>query len=155
METFILLLAAGLIMICAEVFLPGGILGALGGLALLGAVIVGFVNFGPATGGYIALALIIVVGAVVVVWIRFFPHTRAGQALTLSGSMAGAKSADRRLQELAGQSGRAVTDLRPAGMALIAGRKYDVISEGPLIQRNEPISVLRVKGNRVIVRRQE
>ena len=42
---YVALLAAGLLLIVAEVFVPGGVAGVLGGLALLGAMGVGLAAF--------------------------------------------------------------------------------------------------------------
>jgi membrane-bound serine protease (ClpP class) len=54
---------------------------------------------------------------------------------------------------LLGHSGTALTVLRPAGTAKIEGRRVDVIAEGNFIEAGAPITVVRVEGNRVTVRR--
>ncbi len=152
MQIFILLLTAGLFLLAAEIFLPGGVLGILGGMALLGAVVAGFAAFGPAIGAYIALAILIGGSAGIFLWIKLFPRTRVGRALTLQHTESEYKASDADTRNLAGQSGKAVTDLRPAGIARIGNRKYDVVSEGPLIGRGSAVQVLKVDGNRIVVR---
>ena len=54
---------------------------------------------------------------------------------------------------LAGVRGIADSDLRPAGIAEIVGRRYDVVTEGDYIAAGEPIEVLRDDGWRRVVRR--
>ena len=50
------------------------------------------------------------------------------------------------------QQGRAITDLRPAGKALIAGELVHVISNGQYVPANATVEVIEVRGNEVIVR---
>jgi membrane-bound serine protease (ClpP class) len=52
-----------------------------------------------------------------------------------------------------GKTGRATSPLRPAGIAQFDGERVDVISEGELIEPGEQIKVIRVDGNRIVVRR--
>jgi membrane-bound serine protease (ClpP class) len=56
------------------------------------------------------------------------------------------------LTSLMGRQGVAVTKLRPAGIALINNEKIDVMAEGNLIEKDQPIEVIKVEGNRVVVR---
>jgi len=63
------------------------------------------------------------------------------------------KPADRSpMAALVGQTGEALTVLRPAGKARIDGRLYDVVSDGPYIDRGGAITVTQVSGNRIVVR---
>lgn len=52
-----------------------------------------------------------------------------------------------------GATGTAVTDLRPAGVADIAGRRVDVITEGEFVAAGTPIEVVVDEGYRRVVRR--
>ncbi|MDE2705843.1 MAG: hypothetical protein OXI35_12300 [Gemmatimonadota bacterium] len=54
-------------------------------------------------------------------------------------------------ETLLGQTGQAVTTLRPAGRAQFGERVVDVVSEGAYIERGEQVEVLKVAGNRVVV----
>ncbi len=55
-------------------------------------------------------------------------------------------------QHLLGQSGRTVTPLVPAGKAKFGHEVIDVVSEGLLIDPEQPVVVIEVSGNRVVVR---
>ncbi len=55
-------------------------------------------------------------------------------------------------QLLLGKSGTAETTLRPSGKALIEGKVYAVESDGEFIEQGTPITVIRVRGNRILVR---
>ena len=54
-------------------------------------------------------------------------------------------------EELLGQTGEALTTLRPSGRAQFGERVVDVVSEGSYIERGEQVEVLKVAGNRVVV----
>ena len=43
--------------------------------------------------------------------------------------------------------------LRPAGIADIGGARVDVVSDGEFIEPGAAVQVVRVDGNRVVVRR--
>lgn len=149
-EMFIILLVSGLVLIGAEIFVPGGIIGTLGGMALVGAIIAGFYAF-PAYGGYIAIAIVFLGGLAIYLWIKIFPTTRIGKKMTVSNDLSTSKSADPKLTELAGKKGQAVSALRPSGYAMIEGRRVDVVTRGEMISKDEPIRVVNVEGSRVIV----
>ena len=62
-------------------------------------------------------------------------------------------SVDTRLDaQLVGHEGSTLTPLRPAGMALIDGKKVDVVSRGAFIDKDARIRVVELSGNRVVVR---
>ncbi len=51
-----------------------------------------------------------------------------------------------------GLTGTVVTDLRPAGTAVINNRRVDVVSRGEYLDKGTEIIVLEVEGNRVVVK---
>ena len=53
---------------------------------------------------------------------------------------------------LAGEKGVTVTKLYPAGKARIAGRVYDVVSNGPMVDKGEEVVVIEAQGNRIVVK---
>jgi membrane-bound serine protease (ClpP class) len=55
--------------------------------------------------------------------------------------------------ELEGQLGQAKTDLRPAGIAIIMERRYDVVSEGDFVKQGETVQVVGIRDGRIIVRK--
>ncbi len=59
---------------------------------------------------------------------------------------------DMNFAPLVGKSGVAETTLRPSGKAAIEGKIYYVESEGEFIDQGEPVTVVRVRGNRIVVR---
>ncbi len=153
-QIFAVLLGAGLLLLGAEIFVPGGILGSFGGLLLLGAMIAGFPAF-PGYGHFVAIGILFLVGVAIALWIKFFPRSRVGQAMTVSRDESDFSAVEDGLDELVGAQGEARSDLRPAGFAMINGHRVDVVTQGGMIDRGTPITVVEVEGNRVVVRQSD
>jgi len=147
----ILLLAIGMLLIGGEIFAPGAILGTVGGFALIGAIIVAF-SINIKLGFYAAFGILILSVISVYAWVKFFPRTSMGRKMTLieDGTLFKAFGSK---QALLGKSGTAYSDLRPAGFAMIDGRRVDVVAEGGIIDKGLPVKVVKVEGNRVVVRK--
>jgi len=152
MSWILFLSITGIILLCMEVFLPGAVLGVVGGICLLVAVIITYVLFGVDAGNAAFLALVIGSAAALFAWIKFFPRTRFGKVLITSRNLSDSKSADSH-QELMGQTGRALTPLRPSGTAQIGNQRVDVVAETGLIDPESQIKVIQVDGSRVVVRK--
>jgi len=88
----------------------------------------------------------------VAIWIKLFPRSRVGQKMTLSENGMAFKASESK-QAFLGKTGTAYSSLRPAGFALIDGERVDVIAEGGIIDKGLPIVVIKVEGNRVVVRK--
>jgi membrane-bound serine protease (ClpP class) len=149
-QAFMVLLIAGLLLVGAEIFVPGAILGVIGGLCLVGAIVTGFMAF-PDAGTYIAILIVLLIGVVIWLWVRIFPRTRLGRSMTVEQDLSTSKAADPSLTQFVGKTGEAASDLRPAGFAILDGQRVDVVSDGHLIRKGAKITVLRVEGVRVVV----
>jgi membrane-bound ClpP family serine protease len=154
LEMYVLLTVLGMIFFGLELFVPGGILGAIGAMLLLAAVVIGFSDDVLGRDGGVVGAIVMLVGlcGYVVLILRMFPSTPVGRLLTLSNDMKASKASDDSDDDLAGAAGSAHTDLRPAGIALLNGRRVDVVAEGNWISQGAPVRVVEVRGNRVVVR---
>ena len=143
----IALLALGFILLFLEIFVPGGVLGVLGVLAMAYGCYLAFDL--SAAWGSAAVGLSVIVAVVAV---RLVARSRLGRKLVLDD--AGArdwKAAEAGLEELVGQEGQTLTQLRPAGLAEIAGRRLDVVADNELIAAGVAVRVVEVEGNRVVV----
>ncbi len=141
----------GLAMLAIEVIVPGMILGALGLLALGGAVAVAYSGFGFVWGTFALGIIVLVVSAGFVLWLYLFPRTFIGRRLMLN-STSGVMVTDAARESLVGQTGIALTGLRPSGRAEIAGKRYDVVAEGGLVKAQAAIRVVGTDGMRIVVR---
>jgi membrane-bound serine protease (ClpP class) len=142
----VLFIGGGLIFLFLEIFIPsGGILG------LLSIASAGFGIFGLFYQGEVLMGFAAIVGTVTaaVLGIRF-----GLQRLSFAGSLPPetATSVDARIESLLGKDGVTYTPLRPAGVAIIDGRKVDVVTLGQFIDQNVPVRVIDNSGNRVVVK---
>ncbi len=155
------LLYAGLLFVGAlfmgflEIFIPSGGLVALLAAGLAAASLY-FAFAEGVVAGCAFLAAALVGGAfTAAAGFRLFPHTRFGRRLLLgrpSPELNRPRFTEFDPAALQGQEGAAWTALRPAGTAVIGGQRLDVVTEGAFIEKDARVRVVRVEGNRVVVR---
>ncbi|MBK8181178.1 MAG: hypothetical protein IPK67_20320 [Planctomycetes bacterium] len=150
----ILLLAAGILFVFAEVFFVSfGVLAVLAAASFIAACVSAFA-ISTTVGIWFLIAVALLAPTATLAAFHLFPKSPLGKHFVARGlSFDSQKSFDDRDLGLAGQSGVAEGPLRPAGIARIAGRRVDVVTRGELIDHGEPILVLEVSGNRVVVGR--
>lgn len=148
---FITLLITAFLLLGAEIYVPGGVLGSIGAGCMIGAVVVAF-RMSP-TMGWASLAgvmLLTVVGAIF--WFAFFPRSPAGKRLTLEADGATFKIELPHFAALADRQGITRSPLRPSGAAEFDGRRYDVTAANGLwIDANVAVVVSNVRGSRIEV----
>ena len=151
----IILLLLGCALVVLEVFIPsGGILGILSGLAILGSIIFAF-RRDTTAGLSFALVALVAVPALLALAFRIWPHTPIGKAfLGELPSEDEIKPIDPR-RELVGHLGVAKSLMLPSGSVLINGHLIDAVAQGDAIEPGEPVVVVEVRANRVVVRRAE
>ncbi len=149
MELILILLAAGGLLLFAESVLPGMIAGLAGACCLVAAVIEGYVRFGGRTGNLILLGVLASLVAGFLLWLKYFPDSRVAK-IFISRQVVGEIGTEK--PELLDQTGTALSALRPAGTAVINGKRVDVVTEGQMIDPGAPIRVVAVEGMRVVVR---
>jgi membrane-bound serine protease (ClpP class) len=152
-----LMVIAGLLFMAVEIFvIPGhGVAALLGLIAVLAGIVLSIM--GPIPGpADVAIAVGAVVSSLTLVGVAawgLYSRMRAGDPL-LGGMLRRDEGYIAALPrpELEGIDGIALTDLRPAGTAEIAGERLDVVSEAGWITAGSPIRVLRAEGYRHVVR---
>lgn len=147
----VMLLIAGVLLLGAEIFSPGfGLTGALGLACLFGAIVFTAQSF---TEGLI-LTLLLLAAAGIVLAIVLTAASRGKLKIILrETSGTGTNPAAAPYAACLGKTGIAVTVLRPAGAAEIDGKRLDVVTQGEYLEAGTPVEVLRVEGNRIVVRK--
>lgn len=150
----LLLAIVGLALIVAEVlFVSFGVISVLAGVALIGAVFVGFQE--STAIGVVALVGEAIAAPIVLAFaFKLLPRTRFGKEMILAGPTVpgSAAAADPQLDALLHKHGTTLSPLRPAGYARIEGHKVDVVTRGEMLDANVAIIVVEVAGNRVVVK---
>lgn len=145
------LVIAGLMLIGAEVFVPGGVLGTLGAMALVAAIIMAFSIFSTETAVLVAFLLVVMSGGMIVLWIRIFPRTGLGRQMTVLRDLKDAKGGDCDRASLIGKTGVTCSALRPAGYVEIDHQRMDVVSNGDMIEVGTPVRVVALESNHLVV----
>src|SRR5262249_54971667 len=123
-----LLIALGLLLLAAELFIPsGGLLGVLSLAALVVGVAMTFLYSEDASTGIITLiGVFIAVPVLSSVLLHYWPKTPMGKRFFLAGPDEDATVAsmpvNMELEQLRGRFGKTVTALRPAGTTEFDGR---------------------------------
>jgi membrane-bound serine protease (ClpP class) len=125
------------------------IAGIAGCICIIAAVGMSYSKFGFHTGNYVLGGVLIASIVGIVCWLKYFPDSRIARRFVAHNTV-GDIGTDR--PELVGATGEALSQLRPSGMAVINGKRVDVVTEGSLIEKGTPIRVVAVEGLRVIVR---
>ena len=157
-----LLFIAGVALVVVEIFfVPGlGVPGVLGLVFVIAALVLALIGIPLDVSfetGVLADAmtrvLLSLLGAFVlaVVVMRLFSRTAMGQALVLQDAETGFLSAPS-ASDLVGQTGEALTDLRPAGKILIKGVRHEATSERAFVARGTRVRVIGKEGPELVVR---
>lgn len=152
----IILLIVGAGAFFIEVFVPSGgliFVAALG--STIGGIVLAFMNKGTTAGMLMILAALVLIPVSFVLACRMLPNSRMGRRMMLLKDQSqneGYSSQDAHERELLGKTGVALSNLRPAGVARIEDKKCDVVTEGEMIAKETEIEVIRVEGNRIVVR---
>ena len=148
MTLAVTLLIFGLILLFAEILLPGMVLGALALLSIGGSVAAAYMNtdYGHI---FLVIALLSIIGFTL--WfVLIFPKTRFANKLA-SPTAVGDLNIDH--LSLLERQGEAYTDLRPSGKANIDDKRFDVVTEGVFLEKGDPVRVVAVEGQRIVVRK--
>lgn len=149
----IVLFVVGIILIALEFFVPGGIIGMLGFLAVTGSLFLAtdnIVHMGVSILTSIGIAILTSIIMVKVLGKRMKIFRKI--VLRDSTSTESGYVSNKNRTELIGLEGTTVTQLRPAGTVLIEDERIDVVSEGSFIQKDKKVKIIKVEGSRIVVR---
>ncbi|MFZ7103446.1 MAG: NfeD family protein [Peptococcaceae bacterium] len=152
----VLLFLLGLILMVIEAFVPGfGIFGIGGLLAFITSIFL----VSPGFEAALISLTIAIIGTVVLVLVsmRFLTTRNFWKRIILGNKLVtedGYIASRQDLSQYIGEEGKALTVLRPAGtVELERGLRLDVVSGGEYIEKESRVRIIKVEGNRVIVRK--
>lgn len=148
----IVLQLAGVAVIIAEIILPSGGLLSVMAMGLFGySLYLVFAEVSTSMGMTLVIADIILIPVLVIVGLKLLARSPVTLHTQLSKEN-GVSSQAPELENYLGKEGKALTDLHPAGTALIDGKRLDVVSRGEYVERDSALLVIAVTGNQIIVR---
>lgn len=149
----IILLLVGIALAVVEMIIPGfGIAGVSGFAAIVAGLFVSSKTFGAAMFT-LAIVVILLCIAAVIVFKVVFSKTRKKSRLVLNESIDGGSTelTGEAAAKLVGKEGIALSSLRPSGIAMIDGKRMDVLAKGEFIAKGDPIVVTEVEGLHISV----
>ena len=152
----IALAVIGMVLIMVEIVIPGfGAAGISGGIALIAGLILGSAgNLAYAMFSLLIIVVLLIIFAVVVFRSALKGKiSRSPVVLNTSIDAGSTELFDDDMQSLIGKHGKTATALRPSGIAVIDGRRLDVVSLAEFIGKDEEVEVVRVEGVKILVRR--
>jgi membrane-bound ClpP family serine protease len=153
------LLILGLALIVAEICIPsGGLITIFSVCAFLGSGWFAWRAWWETSPGmwwsYVA-GVVILVPITLSLALYILPRTAVGKRIFLEGptldEVTPYQREQQRLAELVGKSGKTLTLLNPGGLVLVDGERMHAETRGLLLDPGEPVKVVAVKSNRVVV----
>lgn len=149
----IILFVIGLGLIVLELFVPGGIAGIIGFIAVIG-------SFFLASGNIVHMGLSLLIALILSVLVSILMIKVLGKKvkffrkiiLTDSTSTESGYVSNKTRSELVGVEGVTVTALRPSGTVAVGDERIDVVSEGAFIQKDKKVKIVKAEGSRIVVR---
>jgi membrane-bound serine protease (ClpP class) len=158
----------GLLLLAVEFFLfPGHFISAaLGTVAVLAALVLAMAGHLPGAPilpawDQVQIPLIKVFGSMIGAFLaalllgRYLPKStlfRKMELATATNTAEGYTASLGKAKGLIGVAGVAETNLRPSGKGRFGGELVDVVTEGDLIEKGKPITIVEVQGSRVVVK---
>ncbi|WP_425515812.1 NfeD family protein [Mesobacillus maritimus] len=149
----IILFVIGLGLIILELFVPGGIAGIIGFIAVIG-------SFFLASGNIVHMGISLLIALILSVLVSILMVKVLGKKvkffrkiiLTDSTSTDSGYVSNKTRNDLVGVEGVTITALRPAGTVKVGDERLDVVSEGGFIQKDKKVKIVKAEGSRIVVR---
>jgi membrane-bound serine protease (ClpP class) len=149
-EWAIILFVVGVVLMVSDLAIPShGVLTGLGIASVSGAIGVCF-YINTWLGFAILLASLGLFPAAMHWVVRYWPKTRGGRQLVLPGPQP--PLAPRPLPVQIGQTGTAVSELRPGGVCEFEGDRVEVTSELGIINAGQSVTVVDIVNRKPVVR---
>lgn len=150
MAFIIILIAAGVLLVLAEILLvPGvGVAGILGLISLGGSCFYAFNEFGPAAGTVVTVVNVLLVVALTIVVLR----SKTWKKLALKTNIDSKVNIFDETRLAVGDRGKTLTRLAPIGLAMIDSVKYEVKSFEGIINPGVEVEVVLIEENKIYVK---
>lgn len=152
----VLLFAAGVLLLMADIFLPTHGILTVSALGLLTwAVVRTFQHGGSQAGLLSVLACLVFLPTFAYGAVRFWPRTPIGRRIAPPNPIVTAYDSSvptAELEALLGRTGRCVSTLRPVGVCDFDGQRVSCVSEFGMVDAGTPVLAVRIEGANLAVR---
>ncbi|HEY4299705.1 MAG TPA: NfeD family protein [Candidatus Didemnitutus sp.] len=151
MNLVIILFVLGVLLLAGEVFVPGVVLGVIGGAAMLFGCVVAFRQFG-AGGGALATGIAVVcLGATLYAELVWLPRSRFGRRMVVQSASDGAAGPPTAPASIIGEMAEAETTLAPSGYVRVGDRRYEAYCEAGHAAKGSRLRVTGLDNFRLVV----
>lgn len=149
----IILFAVGIGLMILELFVPGGVAGIIGFIAIIS-------SFFLASGNIAHMGISLLIALVLSVLVSILMVKVLGKRmkffrkiiLTDSTNTESGYVSNKHRTDLIGLEGTTLTALRPSGTVQVGDERVDVVSEGSFIQKDKKVKIVKTEGSRIVVR---
>ena len=152
----ILFFLFGMGLLIVEVFMPGfGLPGITGVILEIAAIVMIYIHHGGVAALGVTVCILAIMGIVVSLALRSASKGRLSKSAMILNETEDASVMDvsEDLSVFIGKQGVTTTVLRPTGMAEFDGMRLNVEAEGEFIPKDTPVTVHRLDGRNVIVKK--
>ena len=146
----------GILMFIVEMFTPGfGVAGGLGIASFAAIIVMQFLANSITSALIVTAVLLLLLAVIIVLFIRSFQKGKLSRSKIVNAASVEGDSSPvvkEKGKSLIGKTGRAVTALRPAGIAEIDGERMNVSTYGNFIEAGKEVVVDAVEGLNVFVK---
>jgi membrane-bound serine protease (ClpP class) len=152
MTLILVLFGIGVALVAIEIVVPGGLLGILGGLSLVGGVTAAFVEYGGGGGALATGAALVILTITLYLEFVFLPKTRLARKFSMTDTVAGRSQPDVAVRgAVLDREAMAVTTLSPTGYVELDGRRYEAFSRSGYAVAGSRMRVVDMDNFRLVV----
>ncbi|MBC7367252.1 MAG: serine protease [Undibacterium sp.] len=151
MNAVVLLFLVGVMFLAGEVFVPGAVLGILGGLAMAVGCGVAFAQLGAAGGTVATVAAFALLGLTLYAELVWLPKTRLGKGMVVESKVDATSQPPNAGMDIVGKAAEAETPLVPTGYVLVEGKRYEAFSPAGHVAKGANLRVAGQDNFRLIV----
>jgi len=162
-EILIFIVGIGLLLLEAFVIPGFGIAGIAGILCILASFVlslvghIGRIDFPEILNAITLVGISVIFGFVLVLPVlKFLPKSKTFQKLILDTeekTQEGFRSSPVEYEQYLGETGTALSTLRPAGIGIFGNKRLDIVADGEFIEKDSQVKVVKVEGYKILVRK--
>jgi membrane-bound ClpP family serine protease len=152
MNAILILFLIGVVLLAAEIFLPGAVAGIIGALSMGAGCVISFSVFGPGGGTIATVVALALLGLTLYLELVWLPKTSFGQKLIVQSKVESVSQPPLANPGMVvGKSAEALTTLAPSGYVRVEGRRYDAFCRSGHVPKGTVLRVVGIDNFRVIV----
>lgn len=151
MNAVVLLFIVGVMLLAGEVFVPGAVLGIIGGLAMAAGCGVAFFQWGALGGLMATLVALGSLGITLYLELVWLPQSRFGRGMVVASTVDATSQPPLAPTAIVGKIAEAETPLVPTGYVRVEGQRYEAFCPAGHVAKGASLRVAGQDNFRLIV----